>query len=99
MSLSWELETPSCLHSGSDNRAMTSSLRWYCCVFKYQCCCCSLRFFQKRQEEGSDLIVVTPILVVADVDIAPARCFTDGAPIVDDDGRFGMVASYHLIDV
>ena len=42
---------------------------------------------------------MTPILVVADVDIAPARCFTDGAPIVDDDGRFGMVASYHLIDV
>jgi hypothetical protein len=51
--------------------------------------------FSPEDDEGSDLIV-TPILLVADVDIAPAaRRFTDGAPIVDDDGRFGGI----LIDI
>ena len=50
--------------------------------------------FSPEEDEGSDLIAI-PILLVADVDIAPARRFTDGAPIVDVDGRFGGI----LIDV
>jgi hypothetical protein len=83
---------PLCLYRGSENSAMNSSLRWSSVLMLLPLW---FELFSPEDDEGSDLIV-TPILLVADVDIAPAaRRFTDGAPIVDDDGRFGGI----LIDI